>query len=73
MNLHPEKSTFILGHNEKSDLSINGCTCGIGRQSGADAGFLERGFICIKVWGFDVLVLSHFSSIFHENEIIWSH
>ena len=29
--------------------------------SGADPGFLERGFIYIKVWGFAFLILSHFS------------
>ena len=29
-------------------------------QSGADPGFLERGFIHIKVWGFALLILSHF-------------
>ena len=28
---------------------------------GADPGFLERGFICIKVWGFALLILSNFS------------
>ena len=39
--------------------------------SGADSGFLERGFICIKVWGFALLILSNFSSIPQENEIIW--
>ena len=27
----------------------------------ADPGFLEREFICIKVWGFALLILSHFS------------
>ena len=27
----------------------------------ADSGFLKRGFICIKVWGFSLLILSHFS------------
>ena len=26
----------------------------------ADPGFLERGFICIKVWGVPLLILSHF-------------
>ena len=26
-----------------------------------DPGFPERGFICIKVWGFALLILSHFS------------
>ena len=41
--------------------------------SGADQGFLERGFICIKVWGVVLLILSHFSLISHETEIIWSH
>ena len=35
--------------------------------AGADPGFLERGFMYIK------LILSHFSQISHENEIIWSH
>ena len=29
--------------------------------AGADPGFLERGFICIKVYGFAMLILSHFS------------
>ena len=33
----------------------------ITRNSEADPGFLERGFICFKVWGFALLVLSHFS------------
>ena len=42
-------------------------------QQGADSGFLKRGFICIKVLGFALLILSHFSLISHENEIIWSH
>ena len=27
----------------------------------------------IKVWGFALLILSHFSEISHKNEIIWSH
>ena len=42
-------------------------------KSGADPGFLERGFICLKVWEFALLILSNFSKISHENEIIWSH
>ena len=29
--------------------------------TGADPGFLERGFICIKGWGFALLIISHFS------------
>ena len=29
-------------------------------MSGADLGFLERGFIYIKVWGFALLILSRF-------------
>ena len=41
--------------------------------TGADPGFLERVFVCINVWGFALLILSHFSKISHENEIIWSH
>ena len=39
---------------------------------GAGPGFLERGFVYIKVWGFALLILSHYSQISHENEIIWS-
>ena len=39
--------------------------------SGADPGFLERGFICIKVWEFALLILSHFPYISHGNEIIF--
>ena len=42
------------------------------KQLGADPGFLDRGFICIKVCGFALpLNLSHSSQISHENEIIW--
>ena len=37
-------------------------------STGVDPGFLERGFIYIPL-----LILSHFSLITHENEIIWSH
>ena len=43
--------------------------------SGADPGFQERRvhmYTC-KGPGFALLVLSHFSYISHENEIIWSH
>ena len=40
--------------------------------SRADPGFLERRFICLKVRGFVLLILSHFPKISHENEIIWS-
>ena len=29
--------------------------------AGEEPGFLERGFICLKVWGFVLLILSHFS------------
>ena len=28
---------------------------------GAEPGFLERGFICIKVWGLPLLILSNFT------------
>ena len=35
---------------------------------GAEPGFLERGFICINLWGFALLILSHFSKISHANE-----
>ena len=27
--------------------------------TGEDPGFLERGFICIEVWGFALLILSN--------------
>ena len=30
-------------------------------KAGADPGFMERGFVCIKVLGFALLILSHFS------------
>ena len=30
-------------------------------EPGADPGFLEREFICIKEWGFALLILYHFS------------
>ena len=33
---------------------------GVGTDARADPGFLERGFICLKVWGFALLNLSHF-------------
>ena len=36
------------------EANLNGC-------SGPDPEFLESGFICIKVWGFALLILSHFS------------
>ena len=35
---------------------------------GADLGFLEGGFLCIKVWWFALLIY-----LIYENEIIWSH
>ena len=51
-------------------------------KTGVDPGFLGRGFICIfalfltficiKVWGFALQILSHIQ-ISYENEIIWSH
>ena len=31
--------------------------------SGPDPGFLERGFICKKWWGFALMILSHFFNI----------
>ena len=44
------------------------------KGSGVDPGFLERGYIYIKVWVFSLMILSlFFSEISHENEIIWSH
>ena len=32
--------------------------------TGADPVFLEREFICIKVWGFALLILSHYPHAF---------
>ena len=32
-----------------------------------------QGVHMYKIVGFALLILSHFSSISHENEIIWSH
>ena len=29
-------------------------------HAGMDPGFIKRGFICIKVWGFALLILSYF-------------
>ena len=43
-----------------------------GFRTGADPGFLEMGFICLKVW-FALLIYLIFLKISHENEIIWSH
>ena len=44
------------------------------QHTGVDPRPLERGFLCIKVHrGFALLILSYFSQISHENEIIWSH
>ena len=43
-------------------------------HAGADPGFLERGFICINMWGgLALLILSNLYKISHENEKIWSH
>ena len=30
-------------------------------KSGADPGFLQREFVCLNVWGFALLISSHFS------------
>ena len=30
-------------------------------KSGANPGLLERGFICLKVWGLALLILTHIS------------
>ena len=40
-----------------SGFSLQECK----QVSGADPGFLERGFIYIRVWGLAMLILSHFS------------
>ena len=49
------------------------CMC----RPGVGPGFLERGFICIKVWRVrfagSISYFSYIMYISHENEIIWSH
>ena len=40
---------------------------------GADPEFRKSGFLCLKVRGFALLILSQFSQISHDNDIIWSH
>ena len=35
--------------------------------------FLKTGFICIKVWGFALPLISNFLQISNQNEIILSH
>ena len=62
-----ESTIAKMAHCWKSHVSL------LSILSKADPGFLERGFIYIKVWGFALLILSHFSQIFNENEIILSH
>ena len=36
--------------------------------SGADPRFLEKGFVCIKLWWFALLILSHFHWIFKNRD-----
>ena len=55
------------------DLSWNANVRFVLQIGEAGRGFLERRSICIMLWGFTLLILSHFSEISHENEIIWSH
>ena len=47
-------SSMIRVNEEKHATSILG-------KPGANPGFLKMEFICIKVWGFVLLILSHFS------------
>ena len=62
---------LMKGHHTWRDFIF--ANLGMLKYPGADPEFLQWGFICIKVWGFALLILSHFSSISYENEIIWSH
>ena len=48
---HSEDNVVVVIFSEDDKIDI----------SRADAGFLERRFIFIKVWGFALLILSHFS------------
>ena len=61
MDANLQYSSFDIGQNHR-----------LVAYTGADPRFLERGFISITVLGFALLILSHFSLISHENEIIWS-
>ena len=71
--LEVEESKELLDVRSSFMQKINGCISGrFPLSPGADPGFLERGFICIKVWGFTLLILSHFALISYENGIIWS-
>ena len=51
--LEVEESKELLDVRSSFMQKINGCISGtLPLTPGADPGFLERGFICIKVWGF---------------------
>ena len=39
-------------------IPLESVTCSASVNSGADPGFLERGFICKNVWGFTLLFLN---------------
>ena len=72
------KSRFIFTKERRMIRQKNGCLNhsnernfpGKHPDAGADQGFLERGFICIKDVGLSHLYLIQIS---HENEIIWFH
>ena len=46
----------------KLDIS---CESSTSSRTGADPGFLERGFICIAVWGFALLIYLICLKLFH--------
>ena len=57
----PTQLLYIFGNKISLNLYVYICiyTCDTVYQyetSGADPGFLERGFICIHVWGFALLI-----------------
>ena len=55
-------STYMF---KETSVSKFECHCSFGlhffESSGADPGFLEKGFICIKGWAFAVTILSFLS------------
>ena len=52
-NAHTEIYSLVFVGSKSSGKSLY--------MPGADPGFLVRGFIYIKVWGFPLIILSYFS------------
>ena len=62
------RTIFVIASKERVMYSLEAslvhlldkCIIGKLNKSDADRGFLERGFLCLKVWGFSSADLSHF-------------